>query len=46
MQYKNIASHNTNYVVPDLSDFFGSYWKGIRKRTEKRNLDISEKHTD
>lgn len=46
MQYENIASHNTKYIVPDFSDFFRSYWKGTRKRTEKRIAYICEKNTD
>ena len=46
MQYEYIASDNTNYIFPDLSDFFRGYCKGIRKRIKKRNVYICEKRTD
>ena len=31
----NKASYNTNYIVPDLTDFFGDDWKEIKTQTEK-----------
>ena len=35
---ENVASYNTYYIVPDLIDFFGDDWKGIKTHTEKRNI--------
>ena len=32
------VSYKTNYIVPDLIDFFGEDWKEIKKQTEKRNI--------
>ena len=33
----NKASYNTDYIVPDLIEFFGDDWKEIEMQTEKRN---------
>ena len=29
-KYENKASYNANYIIPDLTDFFGHDWKEIR----------------
>ena len=34
-KHKNKASYNTDYIVPDLIDFFGDDWKEIKTQTEK-----------
>ena len=34
---ENKTSYNTDYIFPDLTDFFGDDWKEIKTRTEKRN---------
>ena len=36
-KYESKASYNTDYIVPDLIDFFGDDWKEIKTQTEKRN---------
>ena len=35
---ENKASYNTNYIVPNLIDFFGDDWKKIKTQTEIRNI--------
>ena len=35
---ENKASYNTDYIVPDLIDFFGDDWKEIKTQIEKRNI--------
>ena len=35
---ENKASYNTDYIVPDLIEFFGDDWKEIEMQTEKRNI--------
>ena len=35
---KNKASCNTDYIIPDLIDFFGHDWKEIKTQIEKRNI--------
>ena len=37
-KHENKASHNTDYIVPDLIDFFGDDWKEIKTQVEKRNI--------
>ena len=37
-KHENKASHNTDYIVPDLIDFFGDDWKEIKTQIEKRNI--------
>ena len=37
-KHENKASYNTDYIVPDLIDFFGSDWKEIKTQIEKRNI--------
>ena len=32
------ASYSTNYIVPDLIDFFGDDLKEIKTQTGKRNI--------
>ena len=41
-EYK--ASYNTDYIVPDLIDFFGNYWKEIKTQSEKRNIHNCKKY--
>ena len=41
---ENKASYNTDYIVPDLIDFFGDDWKGIKTQTEKGNIDNCKKY--
>ena len=33
---ENEASYNTDYIVPDLTDFFGNDRKEIKTQTEKK----------
>ena len=33
---ENKASYNTDYIVPDLIDFFDDDWKGIKTKTEMK----------
>ena len=33
---ENKASYNTDYIVPDLIDFFSDDWKEIKTLTEKK----------
>ena len=35
---ENKASYNRDYLVPDLSNFFGNDWKEIKPQTQKRNI--------
>ena len=35
-ELKNKASYNTDYIVPDLIDFFGIEWKEIKTQIEKK----------
>ena len=37
-KYESKASYNTDYVVPDLIDFFDDDWKEIKTQIEKRNI--------
>ena len=32
------GSYNTDYIIPDLIDFFGNDWKEIKTQIEKRNI--------
>ena len=41
-EYK--ASYNTDYIAPDLTDFFGDDWKEIKMQTEKRNIHNCKKY--
>ena len=40
---ENKASCNTDYIVPDLIDFFGDDWKEIKTHTEKRDIQNGKK---
>ena len=31
VKYENKASYNTDYIVPNLIDYFGDDWKEIKK---------------
>ena len=35
-KHESKASHNTDYIAPDLIDFFGDDWKEIKTQTEKK----------
>ena len=41
---ENKASYNTDYIVPDLTDFSGDDWKEIKMQTEKRNIHNCKKY--
>ena len=43
-KYKNKASYNTDYIAPDLIDFFGDNSKAIKTQIEKRNIYICKKY--
>ena len=36
-KHENKASYNTDYIVPDLTDFFGDDWKEIKTQIGNRN---------
>ena len=38
VKHEKNAIYNTDYIVPDLNDFFGDDWKDIKTQTEKRNI--------
>ena len=35
-KHESKASHNTDYIAPDLIDFFGDDWKEIKTQLEKK----------
>ena len=37
-KHKNKASYNTDYIDPDLTNFFGDDWKAIKTQIEKTNI--------
>ena len=37
-KHKNKASYNTDYIAPDLTDFFGDDRKVIKMQIEKTNI--------
>ena len=41
---KNKVSYNTDYIVPNLIDFFGNDWKEIKMQIEKRNIHNCKKY--
>ena len=41
---ENKANDNTDYIVPNLIDFFGDDWKEIKAQTEKGNIHNSKKY--
>ena len=41
-EYK--ASYNTDYIVPDLIDFFGNDSKEIKTQSEKKNIHNCKKY--
>ena len=43
-KHENKVIYNTDYIVPDLIDFFSKYWKKIRTQIEKRNICICKKY--
>ena len=43
-KWENKGSHNKDYIVPDLIDFFGNDWKEIKMQAEKRNIDNCKKY--
>ena len=38
VKHENNASYDTDYIVPNLIDFFGDDWKEIETQIEKRNI--------
>ena len=38
VKHENNASYNSDYIVPNLIDFFGDGWKEIKTQIEKRNI--------
>ena len=43
-KHENKASHNTDYIVPDLIDFFCDDWKEIKSQIEKRKIRNCKKY--
>ena len=43
-KYKNQVSYNTDYIVPDLIDFFGNDLKEIKTQIEQRSIYICKKY--
>ena len=43
-EQENKASYNTDYIFPDLIDFFGDDWKELKTQTEKRNIHNCKKY--
>ena len=43
-KHENKVSYSTYYIVPDLTEFFGDDWKGIKTQTEKRNIHNCKKY--
>ena len=41
---KNKAIYNTDYIVPDLTHFFGYDWKAIKTQIAKRNFYICKNY--
>ena len=41
---ENKVSYNTDYIIPDLIDFFDDDWKEIKTQTEKRNIHNCKKY--
>ena len=37
-KHENKATYNTDYIIPNLIDFFGNDWKEIKTQIEKRNI--------
>ena len=43
VKHENKASYSTDYIVPDLVDFFGNDWKEIKTQIEKINIQNCKK---
>ena len=43
-KYENKASYSTDYIVPDLIEFFGNDRKEFKTQIEKRNTSICKKY--
>ena len=43
-KHENKVSYNTDYSVPDLTDFFGNDWKEITTQGEKKEIFIFVKN--
>ena len=41
---KKKASYSTDYIVPDLIDFFGNDWKEIKMQIENINIYVCKKY--
>ena len=44
VKLENKVTYNTDYIVPDLIEFFGDDWKEIKTQIEKRNIHICKKY--
>ena len=40
---ENKASYNTDYIVPDMIDYFGDDWKKVKTQIKKRNIYVCKK---
>ena len=43
-KHENKASHNTDYIAPNLIDYFGDDWKEIKTQIEKGNFHNCKKY--
>ena len=43
-KHENKSRYKTDYITPDLNDFFGDDWKEIKTQIEKINFYISKKY--
>ena len=41
---ENKVSYNTDYIPPDLIEFFGDDWEEIKMKTEKSNIHNYKKY--
>ena len=41
---ENKVSYNTDYIDPDLIDFFGDDYKEIKTQTEKKNIHYCKRY--
>ena len=44
VKHENNASYDTDYIVPNLIDFFDNDWKEIKTQIEKRNIHNFKKY--
>ena len=43
-KHEDKASYNTDYIVPDMIDFFCNDWKEIKTQIKKRNIHDFKKY--